>query len=100
MQPMLDHLGEIGHRLLLKYDFSIVSAIDSYQHNQIHVHSHGFPLSLRCGIYRSRNRGLVQCELQAFNLNIILIAAKGPQHRLRCRGGGFPEQSLQFYKRR
>ena len=45
MQPTMDHLGEIGHRLLLKcvvpFGFrSIVKVL------QVYVNTHGLPLSL------------------------------------------------------
>ena len=47
MQPTMDHLGEIGHPLLLKSvfnrDSTFVWLISPFQ---IHVHSNGIPISL------------------------------------------------------
>jgi len=63
MQPTVDHLGEIGHPLLLKYVWS------QYDHTkvvlicniQIHVDSPGLPLSLWCWLHRSRNGYVATC---------------------------------------
>lgn len=53
MQPTMDHLGEIGHPLLLKSilkrDALCIHLTDII--HQIYVHSNGVPVSLQCWLH-------------------------------------------------
>jgi len=51
MQPTMDHLGEIGHPLLLKYVHKTRKQLHIPDFCQVHVYTTGLSLSLRCWVH-------------------------------------------------
>jgi hypothetical protein len=64
MQPTLDHLGEVGHGLLLRWASTRIDLLRPLTVVQLHVYADGLQVFVRRGLHCQRDGPMVSCSLR------------------------------------